>query len=101
VILNSKLGFSFHSDIVNLVNRKSVTKREFKIGELLPMQSIVIPLFVFDKKRNGDNLYSTIGNVYIPKSIQYKDFEEKLQIKSIREMLKYPFSISVSIDERG
>lgn len=100
--LNSSLGFSFQSDIVNLLRKFGITQGAFRLGQILPTQSVVVPLFTYYENPKGSHdSYSIEGNIYVPKFIQFTDMDGKEKKIEIRKMLENPFSITVDLDERG
>jgi hypothetical protein len=101
--LNQSVGFSFQSDITGLLanNTKGITK-EIQLGQMEASKSVIIPLFSFENTEPGSfDSYRIKGKIYIPKKVTFTALDGTIQTQSIREMLKDPFSISVSIDERG
>jgi hypothetical protein len=100
--LNSKLGFSFQSDIINLLEKLNAKEGQFRLGQISPNQSVVIPLFTYDKNQKGANdSYYIKGTIYVPKFIQFAGKDGIKKKLEIRKMLENPFSITVDIDERG
>jgi hypothetical protein len=98
------LEFSFHSDIINLFKKENLNavSRVIEIGQLMPEESIIIPICAFTSNLSGSfDLFTITNKVLIPKSIEFQSLDNLQHKQSIREILEYPFSISVNIDERG
>jgi hypothetical protein len=101
--LVASAGFSFKSDIVDMFkNSNKTVESQLELGQLASGNSVIIPLFLFDKNPGGSHdLYSIKNKVLIPKKLTFTAIDGKIMVQPIREMLKNPFSITVDFDERG
>ncbi|MCE1190500.1 MAG: hypothetical protein LWX56_15330 [Ignavibacteria bacterium] len=95
-------GFSYCSDITGMFGSRQKTVTVFRLGEMNPGESVIIPLFLFRHKSPDDfNYYTLLRKVYIPDCLKFKGIDGTQFDTEVRKMLDVPFSITVNISGRG